>query len=283
MNTPRTVRHALRGVAPVLACIVLAAFVVVAIGAPVLSPYDPREQPDVVNGKNLAPSAAHLFGTDAFSRDVLSRVMYGAQTSLSVALFSVVIALAVGATVGAITGYAGGRTDRWISRGVDAVLSTPRILLLLLIAAAFGQLSLPALVLVIGLTGWPAMSRIIRAEVRQVAALDYVTAARALGVKPARILMKHVMPAVMPQIFVAATLAVASVIPLEAGLAFLGLGVREPRPSWGNIMLDGYRDGIAAWWTLVFPGAAIVLTVLSVNVIGDRVREAIDPRVPPPA
>lgn len=273
------VRAALRGVAPRMAVAVLVVMIVVAIAAPVIAPYDPSAQPDVVQQQNLAPSLAHPFGTDFFSRDVLSRVIYGARTSLAVAAMSVLLALALGVAVGAVAGFAGGAADRWIMRAVDAVLSIPRLVLLLVIAAAFGQLSLGALALVLGLTGWPGMSRIVRGQVREVVALDFVLAARALGVRPAGILIRHVLPAIAPQILVSATLAVATVIPLEAGLSFLGLGVPAPAPSWGNIILEGYEQRFRAWWLIVFPGLAIVTTVLAVNVIGERLREAVDPRV----
>lgn len=260
----------------------LIALIIVAAFAPFVAPYDPSAQPDVVLEKNLPPSLEHPFGTDSYSRDVLSRVIYGSRTSLAVAGISVLVALALGTAVGAIAGFAGGNVDRWLMRGVDAVLSIPRLLLLLVIAAAFGQLSLGGLVLVLGLTGWPAMSRIVRAQVREMTALDHVLAARALGVQPSRILTRHVMPGVWPQVLVAATLAVASVIPLEAGLSFLGLGVPAPSPSWGNIMLEGYEQRLRAWWLVVFPGVAIVTTVLAVNVVGERFREALDPRLRPP-
>lgn len=260
---------------------VLVLLAAVAIAAPVIAPYDPLAQPDIVAGKDLPPSAAHPFGTDSYSRDVLSRVIYGARTSLTIAALAVIVALGLGTLIGAVAGYAGGAIDRWLMRFVDAVLSIPRLLLLLVLAAALGSLSITGLVLVLGLTGWPGMSRIVRAQVREIAALDYVLAARALGVPPARVLLRHVLPAVLPHILVAATLAVATVIPLEAGLSFLGLGVPAPEPSWGNILLEGYNQRLRAWWMLVFPGAAIVITVLAVNVVGERLRAAVDPRLRP--
>jgi peptide/nickel transport system permease protein len=273
---------AIRGFVPRAALVFIATVVIGAIAAPALAPYDPSAQPDVVHAKNLAPSRAHLFGTDSYSRDVLSRVIYGARTSLAVAGLAVLVALAIGVTVGATAGYAAGAVDRLLMRSVDALLSIPRLLLLLVIAAAFGQLSVFGLVLVLGLTGWPGMSRIVRAQVRETAALDHVAAARALGLGPARILARHIMPAVLPQALVVATLAVASVIPLEAGLSFLGLGVPAPAPSWGNIILEGYNARMHEWWLIVFPATAIVLTVLSVNVLGEHLRERLDPRLRPP-
>jgi peptide/nickel transport system permease protein len=281
--SPRSPVSSRRRIAvPRFAVAALIALVAIAAFAPLTAPYHPAEQPDAAMSKNLPPSLEHPFGTDGYSRDVLSRVIYGARTSLAVAGVSVLVALALGTAVGAVAGFAGGNVDRWLMRGVDAVLSVPRLLLLLVIAAAFGQLSLGGLVLVLGLTGWPAMSRIVRAQVREMAALDHVLAARALGVQPGRILARHVMPGVWPQVLVAATLAVASVIPLEAGLSFLGLGIPAPAPSWGNIMLEGYEQQLRSWWLVVFPGVAIVTTVLAVNVVGERLRESLDPRLRPP-
>lgn len=261
---------------------VLGVLVLVAILAPIIAPYDPAQQLDVKQLKNLPPSGVHLMGTDSFSRDVLSRMVFGTQMSLGVAGLSVLVALSVGTAVGAIAGYVGGRTDWLLMRAVDVFLSIPRLLLLLVIAAAFGQLSVSALAVVLGLTGWPGMSRLVRAQVRETAALDYVLAARALGVSSPQILVRHVLPGAIPQILVAATLAVASVIPLEAGLSFLGIGIPIPAPSWGNIILEGYEQNLHAWWLVAFPGVAILLTVLSVNVIGERVRESFDPRLRPP-
>jgi len=267
---------------PRAAIVTLAVIVLAALAAPVITPYNPAAQPDIVADKNLSPSRAHPFGTDQYSRDVFSRIVYGGRTSLSIAGLSVLVALLIGTSVGAVAGYAGGRADRWLMRGVDAALSVPRLLLVLVLAAAFGQMSAAGLVIVLGLTGWPGMSRIVRAQVREVAALDYVLAARALGIPPLRVLLRHVLPAVMPQVLVAATLGVATVIPLEAGLSFLGLGVPAPVPSWGGILLDGYEQRLRAWWLLVFPSAAIVVTVIAVNVVGERLRESLDPRLRPP-
>jgi peptide/nickel transport system permease protein len=167
-------------------------------------------------------------------------------------------------------------------RLVDAVLSIPRVLLLLVIAAALGQLSVGELALVLGLTGWPGMSRLVRTQVRDLVALDYVHAARVLGVPRARILLRHLLPGVAPQILVAGTLAVASVVPLEAGLSFLGLGVPTPQASWGNMILEGSLERWRAWWLIAFPALAIVTTVLSVNVLGERLRDALDPRLRTP-
>ncbi|HYV97947.1 MAG TPA: ABC transporter permease [Gemmatimonadaceae bacterium] len=272
-------RRTLGGPAVYAALAVIALFVLVALLAPVIAPHDPFAQPDAATQANLAPSGAHLLGTDRYSRDVLSRLVFGARVSLGIAALAVGIAMTLGTAVGALAGYAGGWTDRLVTRTVDAILSVPRVLVLIFIVAAFPHLSVFGLAIMLGLTGWPAMAKVVRAQVRETAAMDYVLAARALGVRPLGILTRHVLPAAVPQILVAATLAVATVIPLEAGLSFLGLGVRQPTPSWGNMMLDGADFGAHTWWLLVFPGMAIVITVLSINVIGERLREMVDPRV----
>jgi peptide/nickel transport system permease protein len=270
---------AFRNPAGRIAIAILAGFVLVALLAPIIAPYDPALQLDVVRMKNLPPSGAHLLGTDSYSRDVLSRVVHGARTSLLVATLSVTLAVAIGTAVGAVAGFFGGRMDLTLMRAVDTILSIPRLLILLVLAAAIGQLEAPALALVLGLTGWPGIARLVRGQVREIAALDYVTAARALGVSRGGILLRHVLPGVMPQILVATTLAIASVIPFEAGLSFLGIGIPAPAPSWGNIILEGYEQRLVPWWLVVFPGFAIVLTVLAVNIVGERLRRVVDPRV----
>jgi peptide/nickel transport system permease protein len=261
-----------------VAAIVLACFVLAALAAPVLAPYDPVAQPNAVTEKDLPPSSAHPFGTDKFSRDVLSRVIYGARVSLGVAVASVLIAVTLGAAWGAVAGFAGGWLDVVFMRVVDAVLSVPRLLLLIVLVASTGPLTVGGIILLLGLTGWPGTSRIVRAEVRALREREYVLAARAVGVPPWRVLLAHVMPGVVPQMLVAATVAFATVIPLEAGLSFLGLGVRSPTSSWGNIILDGADRPLDTWWVVFFPGLAIVCTVLAVNAIGDRLRESVDPR-----
>jgi peptide/nickel transport system permease protein len=272
-------RAALRTRGSKAAAAVLLLFVLIAVFARYIAPFDPTLTPEIIGGTNLPPSAAHLFGTDPFSRDVLSRVIWGAQISLSVAAGSVLLAVTLGAAWGAVAGFAGGWLDSLLMRVVDTVLSVPRLLLLIVLVASRSEsLSVGGIILLLGLTGWPATSRIVRAEVRALRGREFVLAARAIGVPAWRILLVHVMPGVVPQILVAATLAFATVIPLEAGLAFLGLGVPIPTPSWGNIIRDGAEHPEVTWWLVFFPGLAIVCTVLAVNAIGDRLREAADPR-----
>jgi peptide/nickel transport system permease protein len=260
------------------AIVILALFALCAIAAPAIAPHDPIAQPDPVGQKNLPPSVAHPFGTDAFSRDVLSRVIYGARISLGVATASVLLAVTLGAAWGAVAGFVGGAPDAILMRAADAVLSVPRVLLLIALVASAGSLSVYGIILMLGLTGWPLTSRLVRGEVRALRGREFVLAARAMGVPEWRVLLFHVLPGVVPQLMVAATLAFATVIPLEAGLSFLGLGVPAPAPSWGNIINDGAGRPVDTWWLVVFPGMAIVCVVLAVNTIGERLRETVDPR-----
>lgn len=260
------------------AAAVLLVFALVAIAAPAVAPYDPRATPQSATQKDLPPSFAHPFGTDEFSRDVLSRVVFGARVSLGVASGAVLLAMTFGAAVGAVAGYAGGWTDVLCMRAVDAMLSVPRVLLLLVIVATTGPLSVGGIILLLGLTGWPGTSRLIRGEVLQLKGRDYVVASRATGTREWRVFITHVLPGVLPQLFVSATLALATVIPLEAGLSFLGLGVQPPTASWGNIISDAAERPGDTWWVVLFPGLAIVCTVLAVNTIGERLRARTDPR-----
>jgi peptide/nickel transport system permease protein len=270
--------RALRAPGARLALVVLFVLGIAAAAAPLLAPHDPAAQPDIVHAKDLPPSAAHPFGTDAFSRDVYSRVLYGARVSLGVAVASVAMAMTLGTLVGAVAGLSDGWLDALLMRTVDALLAVPRILLVLALVATVGTLSPGGIILLLGGTGWPAMSRIVRGEVRAIRAREFVLAARATGVPEWRVLMLHIIPAVLPQVLVAGTLALATVIPLEAGLSYLGLGVQPPTASWGNIISEGAERPVETWWLLFFPGIAIIATVLAANSLGERLRDAVDPR-----
>jgi len=254
-----------------------------ALFANVLAPYDPNEQRDVVLGKENPPSVQHPFGTDNFARDVLSRTLHGARVSLAVATLAVLLSATIGLTYGLVAGYFGGRTDGIMMRLLDAMLSIPRLLLLMAVLALWAPAPLSALILMLGLTGWFAVSRLVRAEARSLRQRDFVMAAHALGARPHEIIVRHLLPNVLAPVIVAATLGIANVIILEAGLSYLGIGTREPTASWGSILRDGSDAFGSAWWLMFFPGLAIVVTVLAFNTLGDALRDALDPRQLPGA
>ncbi len=252
-----------------LAGVTLAAFGAVALLAPHLAPYDPARQFDLVALQNRPPSGAHLLGTDPFSRDVLSRTLYAGRTSLGVAALAATVATALGTAVGGAAGALGGRTERVLMRGVDAVLGVPRVLLLLAVVALWAHISSPTLALVLGLTAWPGTSRLVRARVAAVRRAEFVEAARALGASPGRVLLRHLPPHVVGTVAVAGTLLFGELLALEAGLSFLGLGVRPPDASWGSMVQDGAAYLADAPWTVAVPTACVVLCVLSASVLGD--------------
>lgn len=257
-----------------VAAITLAVIALAALLAPWLTPYDPTQPLDMA-ARAQPPSAAHWLGTDLASRDLLSRLLFGARVSLGISVVAVAVATIVGTAWGAVAGYAGGWVDRVLMHVVDAGLAIPRILLLLGIVALWGTLSTTSLVLVLGLTGWFGASRLVRAEVRATRERDFAIAARASGASPSRVLVRHVLPHAMTPMLVAATLGVGQVVIVEAGLAFLGYGVAPPAASWGGLIGDG-RDALGtAWWISVFPGIALSATILAINVLGDRLRAAL--------
>jgi peptide/nickel transport system permease protein len=246
----------------------------------VLGPWllpDPLAQPDILAG-SLPPGLGHPFGTDQLNRDILSRVVTGARISLSVALLAVALSMTLGAAVGLFAGYHGGVLDAALMRLVDGALAIPRLFILLLVLAVWERVPVVALILLIGVTGWFATSRIVRAEVLKLREETYVLAAEALGARRRRIIFRHLLPNVLGPLLVAATLAVGDVILLEAGLSFLGLGIQPPTPSWGGMILDSKEVLVSAPWAGIFPGLAIVITVLSANLFGDALRDVVDPR-----
>jgi len=260
------------------AALVLAVFVMAAVLAPVLAPYDPAHQPDIIELRNQPPSAAHPFGTDPFSRDVLSRVMHGGRISLGVALLATLVSVTLGTAYGAASGYAGGITGSVLLRVLDALLSIPRVLLLIAVLAAWRDLPLIVFTLVLGMTGWYGLARLVRGQVLALKGQDFVVSARALGATRARIVFRHILPNVITPVIVAAALGVGHVIVLEAGLSYLGIGVRQPVPSWGNMIQDGSDQIAAHWWISAFPGLAIVLTVMAFNVLADALLSTLRPR-----
>ncbi len=256
----------------------LAIIVVVALAAvlaPYVAPYDPVRQSWTAVRK--APSALHWFGTDEVGRDVLSRILWGARASLSAGVLSVAIAIGVGVPVGLAAGYLGGLADAGISRITDAMLACPFLILAIALAAFLGP-SLGNAMIAIGITATPLFVRLTRGQVLSVKAEDYVEAARAVGNPHWRIALRHILPNVMPQLLVQATLTIATAIIAEASLSFLGLGQQPPAPSWGSMLNTAQRFLSQAPWMAVFPGLAIFVTVLSFNLFGDGLRDALDPR-----
>ena len=257
--------------------LMLAVMGAVAAVGPMLLP-DPLAQPCVLTCRNLAPSLAHPFGTDDLSRDILSRVASGGRISLTVAILAVGLSVTLGAAVGLVAGYWGGAVDAALMRLVDAALAIPRLFLLLLVLAVWEQVPVAVLILLIGATGWLGTGRLVRGEALRLREESYVRAAEALGASRRRIIFRHLLPNTTGPLLVAATLGVGDVILLEAGLSFLGLGVPLPTPSWGGMIFDAKSVLVAAPWAGIFPGLAIVLTVLSANLFGDALRDAVDPR-----
>ncbi|HEX3236284.1 MAG TPA: ABC transporter permease [Gemmatimonadales bacterium] len=256
--------------------LVLLAIAAASLLGPLALP-DPRAQPDILGGA-MPPSLGHPFGTDELSRDVLARVVSGGRVSLTVALLAVGLSVTLGALVGLVAGYFGGGVDAVLMRLVDGALAVPRLFLLLLLLAVSERVPLGILVLVIGTTGWFATSRLVRGEILRLRHETYVRAAEALGASRRRILWRHLLPNALGPLLVAATLGVGDVILLEAGLSFLGLGVQPPAPSWGGMIMDARQVLVTAPWVGIFPGLAITITVLSANLFGDALRDAVDPR-----
>jgi len=260
--------------AAAFAAVTLLVLVLAALFAPWLAPFDPAQTTDIA-ARMQPPSAAHWLGTDNLSRDMLSRILYGARLSLGIAALAVMVAMLVGTAWGAVAGYAGGWIDRVLMHVVDAGLAIPRILLLLGVVALWNGLSIPALVMVLGLTGWFTASRLVRAEVRATRDRDFVVAARAIGATPLRVLVRQVLPHALTPMLVAATLGVGQVIVVEAGLSFLGFGVAPPAASLGSLIQNGRSHLATAWWMAAFPGIALAATALAINVLGDRLRRAL--------
>jgi len=268
------VRRILRKRSSRVAFFALGVIVLLGLLAPLVAPYDPVAQPDIVAQKDLPPSLAHPFGTDPYSRDVLSRVIYGARVSLMIGVLATIVSLTFGVAYGAIAGYAGGVLDAVMMRVLDAFLSIPRLLLLLGVLVAWPHPPIGALVVFLGLTGWFGLSRIVRGQVLALKHAEFVTAAQALGASRRRILWRHLLPNIVSPIIVAATLGVAHVIVLEAGLSYLGIGVQQPLASWGNIILDGADQIATFWWISLFPGLFMVLTVMTLNILAEALSEA---------
>jgi peptide/nickel transport system permease protein len=249
---------------------------VVSIFAPWLAPYDP-DHIDLTQVL-MPPNQAHLMGTDTLGRDVLSRIIYGSRVSLKVGFVAVGLATLIGLVVGALAGYYGGWVDASLMRLVDLMLCFPAFFLILAVIAVL-EPSIWNIMVVIGLTSWMGVARLVRAEFLSLREREFVTAARALGASDVRLIVRHMLPNALAPVMVSATLGVAGAILTESALSFLGLGVQPPTPSWGNILTAGKDNIEIAWWLSVFPGLAILITVMSYNLLGEGIREAVDPRL----
>lgn len=248
----------------------------VAGSASLIAPHDPGKTN--VSLKLKPPSLQHFLGTDQLGRDVFSRMLHGSRISLSVGFVAVAISIFIGILVGAMAGYYGRWVDSVLMRFVDVMLCFPTFFLILTVVALLGP-SIFNIMLVIGITSWMGTSRFVRAEFLSLRERDFVQAARALGMKDRRIIFRHILPNGLAPVFVTATLDVATAILVEAGLSFLGFGVQPPAPSWGNILTEGRTYIFDAWWLTLFPGFAILITVLSFNLLGEGLRDALDPRL----
>jgi peptide/nickel transport system permease protein len=254
----------------------VAGLILACLCAPLLTAHAPDVQD--LSLRLQPPSWAHCLGTDEFGRDVWARMLYGGRISLSVGLVAVGISLTIGIFLGALAGYFGGWVDQVIMRGVDIVLCIPTLFLILMLVVFIGP-NLLNIMVIIGLTSWTDLSRLVRAEFLSLKNREYVLAARALGARNYRIIFKHILPNALAPVFVSATFGVAGAILLESGLSFLGLGVQPPTPSWGNILSAGKDYLTQGWWLTLFPGMAIFITVLGYNLLGDGLRDILDPRL----
>jgi peptide/nickel transport system permease protein len=255
--------------------VVIALFIVLAVFAPLIAPYDPIATSWSMVRK--APSAAHWFGTDELGRDILSRVIYGTRASLLAGVISVSIAISIGVPLGLLAGYSGGFIDALISRITDAMLACPALILAIALAAFLGP-SLTNAMIAIGVTATPIFIRLTRGQTLNVKVENYIEAAEAIGNSSLRIALRHVLPNVIPALLVQITLSIAAAIIAEAALSFLGLGQQPPSPSWGSMLNSAQRFLVTAPWMAFWPGLSIFLVVMSFNLLGDGLRDALDPR-----
>lgn len=259
-----------------IGAITVVLLIVISILAPSIAPYDPTTI-DVHNVLS-PPNRAHPLGTDELGRDVLSRIIWGSRVSLRVGFVAVGIAIMIGTIIGAIAGFYGRKVDALLMRFVDIMLAFPTFFLILAVIAIL-EPSIFTIMVVIGFTGWMDVARLVRAEFLTLKERDFVSAARAIGVSDIRLIFRHILPNALSPVFVAATFGIAGAILVESSLSFLGLGVQPPTPSWGNILAAGKDNIEVAWWLSLYPGLAILITVLSYNLVGEGLRDALDPRL----
>ena len=261
----------------VTALYVIGILYVVAILAPVLAPYDPDAIENVLATRYLPPSPLHLFGTDDFGRDLFSRALYGARVSLSVGFLATLVAIGFGTMYGAVAGYFGGAVDNTLMRLVDVLLAFPTFFLMLTLVGIF-EANIVFLVLILGLTSWTGTARLIRGEILSLKEREFVEGERAIGLPHRLILFRHLIPNALAPVLVSAALMVGGMIAAEAGLSFLGIGIRPPTASWGNMISVGQDALLVAWWVAFFPGCLLALTILCFNLLADGLRDALDPK-----
>lgn len=253
----------------------IASLIIIAVFAPYLALHDTGSID--LSLRLSPPTANHPFGTDQLGRDVFSRMAFGTRISLMIGVTAVGIAVLLGLLLGSVAGYYGGTVDAAIMRFIDIMLCFPSFFLILAVVAIL-EPNIINVMIIIGLTSWMGVARLVRAEILTLKERDFVLAAKAMGARPARIIIRHLIPNALGPVLVAATLGVGAAILIESALSFLGLGVQPPTPSWGNILLEGKETLGVAWWLLLFPGLAIFITVLSYNILGEGLQETLDPK-----
>jgi peptide/nickel transport system permease protein len=261
----------------VISLYVIVIMYLIAALAPILAPYDPTAIENPTETQFLAPSSDHIFGTDGFGRDLFSRALYGSSVSLSIGLLAVLIAVTIGTVYGATAGYFGGMIDNILMRIVDVVIAFPTFFLMLMLVGIF-EANIIFLVLILGLTSWTGTARFIRGEVLSLKEREFVEGARSIGLPNRLIIFRHIIPNAMAPVLVSAALMVGGMIAAEAGLSFLGIGIRPPTPSWGNMISQGQDALLVAWWVAFFPGTLLVITILCFNLLADGLRDALDPK-----
>lgn len=271
----KTIKKIIRNRLALFGLIIVITLFAVAVFAPFISPYNYKN----IDVRNILmpPSSTHFFGTDDLGRDVYSRMIWGARISLAVGFVSVGISSLIGITLGAFAGYYGKYTDMIIMRFVDIMLCIPGFFLILAVIAFLGP-NIFNIMIIIGLTSWMGVARLVRAEFLSLKEREFVLAAKASGASDFRIIFIHILPNALAPVFISAVLGVAAAVLLESSLSFLGLGIQPPTPSWGNILTDGKSNIEIAWWLSVFPGLGILITVLGYNLLGEGLRDALDPK-----
>lgn len=275
---PRTVRLILKNRLTTMGLSVVLLLVLIALTAPLIVPFPHDTAETHIDNRFLSPSSQHFFGTDELGRDVFSRVLYGSRLSLQVGAIAIGLALTIGVPLGVVAGYSGGMLDEVIMRITDVFLSFPPLLLAMAISTLLGP-NLTNAMIAIAIAWWPWYTRLLRSEAISVRERDYVQAARAMGASPGKIVFKHVLPNCLAPIIIQASMDFGSIILTSAALSFLGLGAQPPTPEWGLMVSTGRTFFLTHWWIVTFPGLAIFIAVLSFNLVGDGLREILDPKM----